>query len=388
MPKRTSVLVLLSLYLGGLLAAGNPLVDRSDTPLYGFMQQLVEIGKTLYKTKRNMEAYTIKFFSSFGRPSSSFDEYQEDLDEEDDDTAALMDSLDEEEKSLYLLMVKQKTKVWAGELDRGIRSLQENGQDQIEGDDESDTVSEEQEIMEKIKQKSDTVNEVLMKAGTRCQNGGEKLKLRVKAYICASELVLKAQYDALTDKSKCYITETDIEGCYCSYDFYGRYCENFAGFQCTGISSTPYDSQCLQEYNKAYKNRLGYPPCRPFDKSSLQYEFEARLNCSLFDLNEEFKSSLLKAEGIKLEDLMTNKTKLEFTQPTANLPLFNYSFVGADYKVLNDTRLRMGVTYIDWERLFEPVHDVEERNLTSYVTGADGKTGRQGSSRLARWFGG
>jgi ElaB/YqjD/DUF883 family membrane-anchored ribosome-binding protein len=202
MPKRTSVLVLLSLYLGGLLAAGNPLVDRSDTPLYGFMQQLVEIGKTLYKTKRNMEAYTIKFFSSFGRPSSSFDEYQEDLDEEDDDTAALMDSLDEEEKSLYLLMVKQKTKVWAGGLDRGIRSLQENGQDQIEGDDESDTVSEEQEIMEKIKQKSDTVNEVLMKAGTRCQNGGEKLKLRVKAYICASELVLKAQYDALTDKSK------------------------------------------------------------------------------------------------------------------------------------------------------------------------------------------
>lgn len=297
-----------------------------------------DFAKDLLRMKKRFEMATIGAVKRWMTPNTrqhqtwSEEEFEDEIDEE-----ILKEEyfdFDDAEKVLFrqIMSNKQKeTKHQAQTLERQ-RLLQETTLDQeyVATDETNEDKVEQQKILDDLLIRRDPSLDPLeykMPATKNCEFGSKKLFLEVTANVCNGAFVTPEERAEL-DPTLCFSNSARIEACYCSFDYFGRTCSQFTGISCGHNSYTPYDADCLAEYNKSNLRRMGYPPCRAFKSGS--YDFEISLKCGPNNLNVQYDSEELLKEGIKLEYLMNKANKLIYNQPNIGLPTFSYIMENPD----------------------------------------------------------
>lgn len=309
-----------------------------ENKLRDLLSVVNNFAKDLLRMKKRFEMATFGAVKKWMTPNlkqhhmASEEEFEDELDEE-----ILKEEyfdFDEAEKVLFRQIMKNKHKEaepqsYAFEKKR---RLQETTLDQeyVSTDETNEAKAEQEKMLDDLLIRRDSSLEPLefrMPATKACESGSQKLFLQVTANVCNGAFVTLEE-KGKADPALCFTNVAKIESCFCSFDSYGRTCSQFTGIRCSHNSYTPYDADCLAEYNKSNLRRLGYPPCRAFKSGA--YDFEISLKCGPNDLNEQFASEELMKEGIKLEYLMNKANKLVYEQPAANLPAYAYIMENPD----------------------------------------------------------
>lgn len=209
-----------------------------------------------------------------------------------------------------------------------------------------------------------------------CENGGQPSWINLTAYVCNFNALPKEKYDSFQNRTLCKVVTANVGGCHCPSDYYGRSCSKFLGFTCRHNSFTGYDAACLAEYNKFGKNRIGYPPCRPF-RDDGTYDFEISLNCSYQNVSRAYGNTKLAQEGLKLEYLMADSNNLYYDQPKNNTPFTYVLKKEGAYNLTDDFDLNMGISYLNWGDLFEEYGTPQTYKVSNFVKDPVTKEGSQ-----------
>ena len=319
-------------------------IRRDSSVLNDVLMTINDYGRYIYKWKKRIEHTTLRLRKSLFKSSDKMTkgiEIEDNLDEEIEEEMMddMMSDFDEVEKEIYRKIIKtkkskqqfspenpQESESKRIKHSEEKRLLQETNLDREQ---ESDFKGSEEEstqlgwinLLKENRSSSDPQIYLNLTSAQPCENGGQKGYLKVDGRVCKGEFVTWEEFTASSTPQDCFQSTINVEACYCPFDYYGRTCNEFIGITCQANSFTDYDSKCMETYRSTSATRLGYPPCRPF--SNNKYDFNISMNCGPRDLNRTFGSGEMMKEGVKVEYLMNQKYKLNFTQP-ASPPTFSY----------------------------------------------------------------
>ena len=323
--------------LGSVLSKEAEEIQLERSPLADYLLSLARFGKTVSSLVEGFQMYHPQnlFRSIFtGQPLEAKNTWEDSVDEKSiHHDEFLQDYFTEDEKH-FIKKTIFKANSSEGSMKKKVlpvqglekqysdqRLLQETTFDQlptISKSLEDEYKNEQQDILNRLTATRFRFQvNVSLGANKTCYPGMPLVNHSMSVYACRGVRLSEEEYTNRTNKTGCYINNASIEACYCSFDYYGRYCNKFVGLSCQGERSVDYDPQCLQEhYEKFGTKRMGYPPCRPFTNGL--YEFEAQYSCSLYNVSKSLKSIDFMREGVKLEYLMIPDLKLKHKNFTNN----------------------------------------------------------------------
>lgn len=349
---RTFLCILVLLWTALTKEQEGPPLSRS--PLADYLLAIAEVGKRITDTIDGLQVFNPqRMFQSFwyGERFEARNRFNYDLSEESfHNDEFLSHQFTEEEKSFIkktILNHENKQKVHLSShlspkssenAGPGIRQLQETNFDQlpvINKTREEEYLNEQNIIIVQMTaRRFRVVQNYSMPLNRSCFGKAPKVNYTIQTFICRGVRLTEAEYANRTNLSGCYVNNATVEACYCSFDFYGRYCDKFMGLTCQGKKVTDYDAECLKDFYSQYgTKRMGYPPCRPFKDGV--YNFDAEVSCALYNVSKELNTLDFMRDGIKMEYMMlpgNNIVHKNFTNPNIT---FNYAMVNSEVDLVH-----------------------------------------------------
>lgn len=342
MKRILSVLVLLS----SALAKENALPELHKSPMADYLLGLARIGRQINNVLETFQEFNPQRMAArllggeAAAAANRWDEYRFKDDIQDDDFLSEQFT-PEEQQFIRKTIIKSSRREGSeqfGHVNSTVsikkqeseRLLQETVFDQIPNITpslEDDYKNEQLHILNRLTLFRYRVTQNYSLTPNRtCAQGTKLVNHSISVYACRGVRLTPEEYTNRTNKTGCFINNASVEACFCSFDYYGRYCTKFAGITCQGDQYTDYDPDCVKDFQRQYgTKRMGYPPCRHFKNGV--YDFQAGFSCSLYNVSKSLKTTDFMREGVKLEYLMIPENKVVHQNYSNTTFTMNYTLI-------------------------------------------------------------
>jgi len=212
-------------------------------------------------------------------------------------------------------------------------------------------------LLLETQQSTETSRQRLLKEKEgNCLNNGFTVSTISSIYICEGQTVSKSVYEENVDKV-CSVEKTQKNFCYCSYDFYGNYCEKFNPIQCNIESISHPLKDCESSNSQSYVSSYGQndKPCYNFQRDT-QFNMAFRAKCQSSNPQWNY-------EGIKTTEEITY-------EPVLRESLFKYELETDSLKTSDSSIFSVQLKFINWNRLFQP-YVIETFLEPAQITGSE-----------------